>query len=124
MNRYILYAAEVEKKEGGGVDLFSITFCMCGYPFVFTIILNKMKRDKEFVKCISVKSSMGNSNPCIYLLKGIESTHSQVQAIPFYGDIQLSLYMGIFLKIDTLQPMEKVQILPFLCMRAKPQRVT
>ena len=61
-------------KKGGG-DLFSITFCMCGYPFVFTIILNKMKRDKEFVKCISVKSSMGNSNPCIYLLKGIESTH-------------------------------------------------
>ena len=49
---------------------------------------------------------------------------SQVQTIPFYGDIQLSLYMGIFLKIATLQPMEKVQILPFLCKRAKPQRVT
>ena len=48
----------------------------------------------------------------------------QVQTIPFYGDIQLSLYMGIFLKIATLQPMEKVQILPFLCKRAKPQRVT
>ena len=41
-----------------------------------------------------------------------------------YGDIQLSLYMGIFLKIGTLQPLEKVQILPFLCKRAKPQRVT
>ena len=26
----------------------------------------------------------------------------QVQTIPFYGDIQLSLYMGIFLKIDTI----------------------
>ena len=38
----------------------------------------------------------------------------QVQAIPFYGDIQLSLYMGIFLKIDTLQPMEKVQKIAFL----------
>ena len=40
--------------------------------------------------------------------------YRQVQTIPFYGDIKLSLYMGIFLKIDTLQPMEKVQILPFL----------
>ena len=59
------------KKKGGG-DLFSITFCMCGYPFVFTIILNKMKKNKEFVKCISVKSSMGNSNPCIYLFKAVE----------------------------------------------------
>ena len=50
--------------------------------------------------------------------------NNQVQHIPFYGDIQLSLYMGIFLKIDTLQPMENVQILPFFCKRAKPQRVT
>ena len=50
--------------------------------------------------------------PCIY----------QVQLIPFYGDIQLSLYMGIFLKIDTLQPMEKVQISPFLCKRAQNRK--
>ena len=71
MNRYIvyLYAAEVEK---GGIS------SMCGYLFVFTTILNKIKgRDKlkEFVKCISVKSLMGTSKPGIYLLTGIESTH-------------------------------------------------
>ena len=54
----------------------------------------------------------------------MNTSHGQVQLIPFYGDIQLSLYMGIFLKIDRLQPMEKVQILPFLCKRVKPQRVT
>ena len=38
----------------------------------------------------------------------------QVQLIPFYGDIQLSPYMGIFLKIDTLQPMEKGANIAFL----------
>ena len=74
-NRYTCMRTEVEKGGGGGGDLFSIPFCMCGYLFVFTTILNKMKMDKEFVKCISVKSSMGISNSGIYLLTGIESTH-------------------------------------------------